>query len=269
MIRFLTFPQSTWQHRQLWWRLTEREVLGKYRGSLLGVAWSFLTPLTMLGVYTFVFSQVFEARWGTLGSDGPLGFAINLFAGLIVFNLFAECINRAPTLVLANPNYVKKVVFPLEVLGTIAVGSAVFQALASLIVLIIFELITIHHIPITFLFLPLVWAPLVLGCTAITWILAALGVFIRDLSQITAVLVSMLMFLSPIFYPVSALPKLWQPILAANPLAQVIEQTRLVTINGTSPDISYVSGGILVTMIACEIAFRFFQKSKRAFADVI
>jgi lipopolysaccharide transport system permease protein len=161
----------------------------------------------MLGVYTFVFSQVFEARWGTLGSDGPLGFAINLFAGLIVFNLFAECINRAPTLVLANPNYVKKVVFPLEVLGTIAVGSAVFQALASLVVLVIFELIAIHHLPITFLFLPLVWTPLLLGCIAITWALAALGVFIRDLSQITSVITSMLMFLSPIFYPVSALPK--------------------------------------------------------------
>jgi lipopolysaccharide transport system permease protein len=269
MIRFLTFPQSTWEQRHLWLRLTEREVLVKYRGSLLGVAWSFLTPLAMLGVYTFVFSQVFEARWGTLESDGPLGFAINLFAGLIVFNLFAECLNRAPTLVLANPNYVKKVVFPLEVLGTIAVGSAVFQALASLVVLVIFELIANHHIPITFLFLPLVWAPLLLGCIAITWALAALGVFIRDLSQITSVITSMLMFLSPIFYPVSALPKPWQPILAANPLAQVIEQTRVIAINGRSPDISYIFIGTLVAMIACEFSFRIFKKSKQAFADVI
>ena len=266
MFRFHT---ELWRHRQLWWRLTEREVVGKYQGSMLGVAWSFLNPLAMLAVYTFVFSQVFQARWGTLENEGPLGFAINLFAGLIVFNLFAECINRAPSLVLANPNYVKKVIFPLEVLGAVAVGSALVQALTSLAVLMVFELITLQRIPLTFLYLPIVWTPLVLGCLAITWVLAALGVFLRDISQITSVFVSMLMFLSPIFYPVSALPKLWQPILASNPLAQAIEQTRAVTISGSHPNKDYVLIGTLLAVIACELAFRLFQKGKRAFADVV
>ena len=160
-------------------------------------------------------------------------------------------------------------IFPLEVLGAVAVGSAVVQALTSLVVLIVFEMITLQRIPITFLYLPIVWTPLVLGCLAITWVLAALGVFLRDINQMTSVIVSMLMFLSPIFYPMSALPKLWQPLLSGNPLAQAIEQTRAVTISGIPPDRNYVLIGTLISVIACELAFRLFQKGKRAFADVI
>jgi lipopolysaccharide transport system permease protein len=223
----------------------------------------------MLAVYTFVFSQVFKARWGGLEQAGPLGFAVNLFAGLMVFNLFAECINRAPMLVLVNPNYVKKVIFPLEILAGIAVGSAGFHALTSLAVLVIFELMAFHSLPITFLWLPLVWVPLVLGCLALTWLLAALGVFLRDIGQVVGVGVSMLMFLSPIFFPVSALPLRWQPVLALNPLAQVIEQTRQVVVAGKPPGAGYLICGILLATLACELSFRSFQKAKRAFADVM
>jgi lipopolysaccharide transport system permease protein len=265
----LRFPRALWVNRELWWRLTEREVLGRYRGSILGVAWSFLNPLAMLAVYTFVFSQVFKARWGDLEQAGPLGFAVNLFAGLIVFNLFAECINRAPVLVLVNPNYVKKVIFPLEILAGVAVGSAGFHALTSLAVLVIFELMAFHSLPLTFLWLPLVWVPLVLGCLALTWLLSALGVFLRDIGQVVGVVVSMLMFLSPIFFPVSALPLRWQPVLALNPLAHVIEQTRQVVVAGKPPEAGYLIGGTLLAMLACELSFRSFQKAKRAFADVM
>jgi len=137
----LRFPRALWVNRELWWHLAEREVLGRYRGSLLGNAWSHLNPLAMLAVYTFVFSQVFKARWGALEQAGPPGFAVNLFAGLIVFNLFAECTNRAPALVLTNPNFVKKVIFPLVILAGVSVGGAMFHALTSLEVLTIFELI--------------------------------------------------------------------------------------------------------------------------------
>jgi lipopolysaccharide transport system permease protein len=265
----LRFPLALWKHRELWWRLTEREVLGRYRGSALGIGWSFITPLAMLAVYTFVFSQVFKARWGGLEQAGPLGFAVNLFAGLIVFNLFSECVSRAPGLVLANPNYVKKVIFPLEVLGSVAVGSAGFHALTSLIILIVFELIAFQQLPITLLWLPFVWLPLLMGSLACTWILSAAGVFLRDIGQLIGVALNMLMFLSPIFFPVSALPAQWQPILALNPLAQVIEQTRRVAVQGLYPDPGYVLAGTLITVMACELSFRAFQKSKGAFADVI
>ena len=263
------FPHAIWKHRELWWRLTEREVLGRYRGSALGIGWSFITPLAMLAVYTFVFSQVFKARWGGLEQTGPLGFAVNLFAGLIVFNLFSECVSRAPGLVLANPNYVKKVIFPLEVLGSVAVGSASFHAMTSLIILIVFELVAFRQLPITLLWLPAVWLPLVLGSLACTWILSAGGVFLRDIGQLIGVALNMLMFLSPIFFPVSALPARWQPILALNPLAQVIEQTRRVAVQGLNPEPGYVLAGTLITGIACELSFRAFHKSKGAFADVI
>ena len=265
----LTFPRSLWKNKELWWRLTEREVLGRYRGSALGIGWSFITPLAMLAVYTFVFSQVFKARWGGLEQAGPLGFAVNLFAGLIVFNLFSECVSRAPGLVLANPNYVKKVIFPLEILAVVAVGGSCFHASTSLTVLVIFEVIAFHSIPFTFLWLPLVWVPLVLGCLAVTWILAALGVFLRDIGQIMGVVVSMLMFMSPIFFPVSALPLRWQPVLALNPLAQVIEQTRQVVVAGKPPGAGYLIGGTLLAALACELSYRSFQKAKRAFADVM
>lgn len=265
----LRFPHALWKNRELWWRLTEREVLGRYRGSLLGMAWSFLNPLAMLGVYTFIFSQVFKARWGNLEDSGPIGFAVNLFAGLIVFNFFAECVNRAPGIILANPNYVKKVIFPLEILAGVSVGSAFFNALTSLAVLATFELIGLRQIPVTVAWLPLVWLPLVTGCLALTWLLSALGVFLRDVGQLVGVVVSMLMFLSPIFFPMSALPARWQSVLALNPLAPMIEQTRRILVAGEAPSMSYLILSILLTTILCEASFRSFQKAKRAFADVL
>ena len=244
-------------------------MLGRYRGSLLGIGWSFITPLAMLAVYTFVFSQVFKARWGGLEQAGPLGFAVNLFAGLIVFNLFSECVNRAPGLVVANPNYVKKVVFPLEILGCVAVGNAGFHALTSLLILLVFELIAFQHLPLTLLWLPLIWVPLILGSLACTWFLSAAGVFLRDIGQLVGVGLNMLMFLSPIFFPLSALPAKWQPLLQLNPLAQVIEQTRRVSLQANNPAWEYIFLGTLGTLAACELSFRAFQKSKKAFADVL
>ena len=265
----LRFPTKVWRQRELWWRLTEREILGRYRGSTLGIAWSFITPLAMLVVYTFVFSQVFKARWGGLEQTGPLVFAINLFAGLIVFNLFSECMSRAPDLVVRNPNYVKKVVFPLEILGAVTVGSACFHAVTSILILIVFELIAFQKIPLTLLWLPLVWLPLLLGSLSCTWLLSAAGVFIRDISQIVGVGLNMLMFMSPIFFPASAMPDRWQPLLELNPLAQVIEQTRRIGVEGLNPQFEYLIGGILLGCISCEIAFRLFQRSQSAFADVL
>ena len=263
------FIDNLWLNRELWFRLTEREILGRYRGSALGILWSFINPLAMLAVYTFVFSQVFRARWGSLEESGPLGFAINLFAGLIVYNVFSECLSRAPNLICMNPNYVKKVIFPLETLGSVAVGNASFHALTSLIILLIFELIAMHSIPITIFWLPLVWLPLILITMSGTWLFSAAGVFLRDIGQLINVALSMLMFLSPIFFPISALPEKWQPLLKINPLAVIIEQTRRTAVEGMNPEPLYLTIGIPMSMIICEIGFRIFQKSKKAFADVL
>lgn len=259
-----------WRHRSLLWDLTEREVLGRYRGSLLGWGWTFLQPLLMLLVYTFVFSQVFQSRWGAAqGGGGSLVFAVNLFAGLLVFNLLAETANKAPSLVLDNPNYVKKVIFPLEILSGVSVGSAGFHALTSLLILVVFELLAFGRVPFTILLLPLVWLPMLLGCLGLSWMLAALAVFLRDINQIVQVVVNMLMFLSPVFFPVSALPPSWRPFLGLNPVAQVIEETRRVAIQGTLPDPLYLLLGIGTGLLLAELGCRFFQRSKHAFADVM
>jgi lipopolysaccharide transport system permease protein len=265
----LRFQQSLWRNRELWWRLSEREVLGRYRGSLLGVGWTVVQPLLMLAVYTFVFSQVFKARWTGQETDGPLVFAINIFTGLIVFNLFSECVSRAPTLVLANPSYVTKVVFPLDILVPVALGNAAFHACCSLVILGLFELVSFKTIPFTAVLLPLVWLPLLLGSLAISWVLASLGVFLRDIGQLIGVLLSMLMYLSPIFFPITALPEKWRPVLNINPLALVIEQTRAVLVEGRPPSPTYLILGSLLALVACEAAYRLFEKSRRAFPDVM
>jgi lipopolysaccharide transport system permease protein len=267
--RLFTFQTTLLANRQLLWRLVEREVAGRYRGSMLGWAWSFLTPLLMLAVYTFVFSQVFQARWGDLQQAGPLGFAINMFAGLIVFNLFAECTGQAPTLILANANYVTKVIFPLDLLSVVNVASACFHALTSLLVLALFQLLTQGRVPLTMLWLPLVWLPLIGGCLAINWILSALGVYMRDIGQAVGVALNMLMFLSAVFYPLSALPERWQPILSLNPLVIIIEQTRRVAVSGLMPSPGYLLLGTILALAACELSYRGFQKARRGFADVL
>ena len=157
----------------------------------------------------------------------------------------------------------------METLGSVAVGSAGFHALTSLSILLVFELIAMHKIPLTAFWLPLVWLPLILLSLAGTWILSAAGVFLRDIGQLIGVALNMLMFLSPIFFPVSALPERWQPLLNLNPLAVIIEQTRRVIIQGINPHPIYIIIGTISTLILCEISFRIFQKSKRAFADVL
>lgn len=263
------FLAAIWVHRHLIWKLSVRQVQGRYRGSALGWGWSLLTPLLMLAVYTFVFSSVFETRWGDLQQAGPLGFAINLFAGLIAFGFFSETTTQAPQLILANTNYATKVIFPLETLAVVNVASALFHAITSLGVLALFELIAIRQIPPTVVWIPLVWLPLVLGCLALSWVLAALGVFLRDIGQVIGVITSMMMFLSAVFYPLSALPEKWQPILSLNPLVEVIEQTRRVAVGGEHPSSTYVILGISCGLLLCEMSFRFFQRARRGFADVL
>ena len=223
----------------------------------------------MLAVYTFVFSTVFKARWPGNLDERPIGFAINLFAGLIVFALISECLTKAPGLVLANPSYVKKIVFPLEVLGYVTVASALFHAVISALVLICFELVENGSISSTVWMLPLIWFPLILLSLATTWMLSALGVYLRDVNQAIGSFISMLMFVSPIFFPLTALPERWQTILRLNPLAHIIDQTRTIMIAHRHPSLAYIFWGISLGMIACEVAFKTFAKAKRGFADVM
>ena len=186
---------SFWRQRELIWEMTKRDVVGRYRGSVMGILWSFLNPVLMLVVYTFVFNVVFQARWGT-GSSSRTEFAIILFVGLIIHALFAECVNRAPGLIVGNVNYVKKVVFPLEILPWVAMGSALFHALVSVVVLLLAFGLVHWHLNWTVVFFPLLIVPLVLLTMGITWFVASLGVFIRDIGQTTGIVTTIMLFIS-------------------------------------------------------------------------
>ena len=248
--------------------MAKRDVLGRYRGSVLGILWSFFNPILMLAVYTFVFSVIFKARWSA-GSDSKAEFALILFAGMTVFGLFSECITRAPSLILNNSNYVKKVVFPIEILPWVAMGSAFFHMIVSLIVWLFVHLIVIGIPHATALLLPVVLVPLVLLTIGISWVLASLGVYLRDVGHAIGIVTNMLMFLTPIFYPASALPDGYRQILLYNPLAFIVEQARVVLIWGNAPDWAGLAWMTIVTGGIAWLGFVWFQKTRRGFADVL
>jgi len=248
--------------------MTAREVVGRYRGSVLGIVWSFANPVLLLAVYTFVFSVVFNARWNT-GSESKADFAVILFVGMIIYGLFAECLNRAPGLILAHPNYVKKVVFPLEILPLVALGVAFFHAAISLIVLLAFCLALNHALPWTILLLPLVILPLALVTLGVSWLLSSLGVFLRDVGQVVGLLTTVLMFASPVFYPVASIPENYRAILYLNPLATIIEQARDVLIWGKVPDLTVLGVLTVVSALVAWLGFAWFQKTRRGFGDVM
>ena len=255
-------------HRELLWAMIKREVVGRYRGSVMGILWSFLHPVLMLAVYTFVFSVIFKARWGG-GDESKTEFAVVLFAGMIVYSLFAECINRAPTLVISNANYVKKVVFPLEILPWVSLGSALFHMVISLAVWLVFYAMVNLSVNWTVLFLPLVLFPLVMFTMGLSWFLASLGVYLRDVVQAVGIFTTILMFLSPIFFPASSLPIEYRPLIYANPLTFIIEQARDVLVWGKLPDWPLLATYAMAGVIVAWLGFAWFQKTRRGFADVI
>jgi lipopolysaccharide transport system permease protein len=259
---------SFWRNRSLIKSFVQRDVLGRYRGSVMGILWSFLNPLFMLVVYTFVFSVIFKARWGT-GNDSKTEFALILFAGLMVFSLYAECINRAPGLILGNPNYVKKVVFPLEILPWVNLGSALFHGGISLGVWLLAYVIFFGTPHLTALYLPLILLPLFFLIMGLSWALASLGVYLRDVAQFVGIVTSTLMFLSPIFYPVTALPERYRGLLYINPMTPVIEQTRDVLYWGKAPDLFMLGIYLVVTALIAWLGFAWFQKTRKGFADVL
>jgi len=257
-----------WRHRTLVWQLTKREVLGRYRGSTFGLFWAVLQPLVLLGLYTFVFGIVFQARWGMpLERQGE--FALVLFAGLVVYTLFSECVLRAPLLVVANPTYVKRMVFPLEVLPWVAVGSALFHAVVSLGVLLVGHLLLRGPIPWTIVTIPVILLPCVLLSVAVGWVLASLGVYFRDMVQAVGLLTTAVLFLSPVFYPLSALPPSLRPYASANPLAIVIESLRTVLFAGELPSWPALGAALAVSLLAAWASLAWFERTRPGFADVL
>lgn len=263
-----TLLRSITSNRSLIYSLIKRDIAGRYSGSVLGLMWSFFNPVLMLAVYTFVFSVVFKARW-VGGSGSKTEFALVLFAGLMVFNLFSECVNRAPGIILSNVNYVKKVIFPLEILPIVNLGSAFFHLLVNFSVWLIFYVIFYGPPHVGVLLFPLVLLPLALLTLGVTWFIASLGVYLRDVAQVVSTFVPVLMFLSPVFYPLKSLPPRFQAVVQVSPITVAIEQARGLMYWGETLD--WEMWGLYFAISCCIAWFGFvwFQKTRKGFADVL
>ena len=268
-VSFGSMIESLWRNRGVIWRMAGREVHGRYKGAAMGLAWSFITPIYMLAVYTFVFSVIFKSHWGSGVNQSKTEFAVVLFVGMIVQALFAEVINRAPTLIVGNANFVKRVVFPVEILPVVATGSALFHGLVSTTVLLAAFLLFNGYLHWTIVLFPLVLFPLLVLTIGFAWIFASLGVFVRDIGQATVIITTVLMFLAPVFYPIRAIPERFRVVIMINPLTFIIEQSRSVLIFGRLPNWwGLAIYSVLATLVAW-LGYAWFQKTRKGFADVL
>lgn len=249
-------------------QFVRRNVEARYKGSFLGIVWSFAQPLMMLAVYTFVFSVVFKAKTQFAG-DIEVPFSLFMLCGMAVFSIFSESVNGCCNAVAGNPNFVKKVVFPLEILPVSQVLSTSILNLVWFVLLILGMLIFVHQVFWTMLLLPLVLIPTVLLALGCGFISASCSVYIRDLQYLIGVLVQVLFFMSPIFYSLKQIPETYRWVLKLNPLAMLIEQTRELFLFGYQPDYRLLGLLTLISYLVFHLGLVWFEKTKKGFADVI
>jgi lipopolysaccharide transport system permease protein len=260
--------QALSRHFALVMQLARRDVVGRYRGSFMGLLWSFFNPLLMLAIYTFVFGVIFSSRWNAQNT-GHFEFAVILFAGLNIHSLFAECANHAPTLIVENTSFVKKVVFPLETLAWSTLGSALFHLVISTIVLLVFSLVVRGTMPWTGILFPLVVLPFLPFVAGTVWLLGSLGVFLRDLKQAIGIITPALMFLAPIFYPRELIQPPYRDLLYLNPLTIIVEASRDVLVWGRVPDWGLLALYAVGSCSFAWISFVWFEHTRKGFSDVL
>lgn len=257
--------------------LINRDIANRYQGAIMGMAWIVINPILLLAMYTFVFSVIFKSRWimpdgeGGLAAfgDGPFDYAIMLFSGLIIHAFLSEVLSASPKLILSNKNYVKKVVFPLEVLSFVTVGTALFHYAIKVLILVLFVLIAMKTVPATALLAPVVFVPIIPMTLGFSFILAALGVYLRDINQIMTPLLTGLLFIGPILYPVEAAPEQLRFIMRLNPLGIPLEEMRRVVIFGQLPDWGLLAIYSVVSCLIFIVGLAWFRGTKSGFADVI
>lgn len=260
MSGFLEPVRALWVRRSLVGELTRQELRSRFVGSILGLAWLLLHPVALLGVYLLVFGVL---------RGGSLEFVARLYVGILVFGVFSETVTRAPRLVLSRPNYVTKVVFPLEVLPLpgLAVGLVAFAA--GLLVLVAFHGICLDGIRGTTLAVPALLLPLVMLTLGVAWFVSSVGVFLRDTHEVVRVLVQLLFFLSPVIWTVEDVPEHLRVYALANPLAVVIEWIRGATAHGMLPAAwSWTAFTAVCFLVMC-LGHAWFRKTRIGFADVL
>ncbi len=261
-------------HRRLIWLFVRREFAQRYRGATLGSLWAVLQPLLILGVYTLVFSVVLQIEFDSGITGNPQGdFVLFFFCGWIAFTLFAECAGQAPISIVRRQNLVTKVVFPLQILPVVMVGSALLRAVIGYCILLVAVVIITGRIPITALYLPVVLVPLVIFTLGAAWLLAALGVFWRDVRQVIPAVIRLLLFLTPVFYPLALVlrrtPEKYHWVLYLNPLTTVIESTRACVLVGRHPDFAALGILTLVSLVVLQLGYALFSAWRKDFSDVV
>ena len=269
LFNILSLPSIALRHHDLVRQMVLRNIELRYRGSVLGLLWSFVQPLMMLVVYTFVFSVVFQARWGVAEQESNGSFAVIMFCGMVLYNLFSESVINSSTVIVANQNLVKKVIFPLEILPITCVCTTYILGLAWFILLFLGTWFILGFVGWTMLLLPLVMLPVVVFTTGISFFVSALGVFIRDTQYVVGVVLQMLFFATPIFYPISAVPTELRWVLTWNPLTVFIEQTRNVFLYGKMPNWCFLGVATVVAVAVFQLGYFFFARTKRGFSDVL
>jgi lipopolysaccharide transport system permease protein len=263
-----SFLALMWNSRQLLSQLTRREIHGRSKGSILGLLWLVITPMLLLAVYTFVFSKVLKTQWSA-STESTAVFASILFVGLCIFNVLADVLNRSARLIIDHANYVKRVVFPLELLVVVSCLATLYQFAINMLVLLASLLLFSDGPSIIVFYLPLVVLPVVLLALGGGWLISSLGVYLRDVAPLVALAITALLFLSPVFYPVEAMPQSLQAWYAFNPLALAIAQARGVLLWGTAPSWISLAWQILGSSFLAWLGFCWFQITKKGFADVL
>jgi lipopolysaccharide transport system permease protein len=256
------------RYRELVFPLTGRRISARYRGSLLGMLWAVLNPLLMLGIYTFIFSVVFQSKWGLDRGDRN-EFALFLFSGLILYSVFSGCLNEAPSLLLNNKLYIKQLVFPTEVLAWVSVLSGLFDLVINFVILMVFHAVVLGTPALTLLYFPLIVLPVVLITLGSIWFVASIGIYLRDLGHIVGLVTTALLFLSPIFYPASAVPERFQAYYTLNPFAHILEMSKGALFYGQAPEPALLGACLAGSWAFSWLGYLWFMRAKKGFADVV
>lgn len=267
--RLAPFAAALWQHRELLWQFTLRNVELRHKGSHLGLIWSFLNPLLMLGLYVLVFGYIFGGSFGVLPNETRVDFGLGIFFGLTLFHFVAEVLGGSPGIIVGNPNFVKKVVFPLEILPAASVLGAVFHMLISLALLLGGILLLGPGLGPTSLWLPVILLPMILLSLGVSWLFSALGVFFRDVGQIMQFLTMALMFSSAVFYSAQKIPAAAWAYMRFNPVLLAIELSRDAALWGRPINLHHLAYLYAFSIAACYLGYLAFRKMKPAFADVL
>lgn len=267
--RLLPFAADLWQHRELLWQFTLRNVELRHKGSHLGLVWSFLNPLLMLGLYVLVFGYIFGGSFGILPGETRVDYALGIFFGLTVFHFVSEVLGISPGIIVGNPNFVKKVVFPLEILPAASVGGAVFHMLISLGLALLSLVVFGTHFSAGVFWLPVIILPLILLALGVAWFISALGVFLRDIGQVMQFLTMALMFASAVFYSAGKIPAPAWTFMRFNPVLLAIELARDAALWNRPLNHHQLAYLYAAGLTACYLGHLAFRRMKPAFADVL